>query len=390
MHSTIRRIELFSYDLTYVGGEYIMSGERVVTSLPSTVVRVVTDDGLVGYGETCPLGSNYLPAHAAGARAALAEVAPYVLGLNAANPVQVYRAASAALQGHAYAKAALDIACWDIMGQAAGAPVVDLLGGRQQETLQLYVAIPLGSPEFMAERVRHYRSIGVKHFQLKLGGDPIQDAERAAAVVDATEDGEIISGDANCGWTMNEAIVAAKRMGDLPRFYFEQPCKTFEECVRVREFCSLPMILDEIIVDVQSLLRAWEARALEGFNLKITKVGGLTPGRLMRDLAQELGLIVNVEDPWGGDLTTAATSHLAASTDEGTLQWVPFMNDWTNEHIAGYQPRSVDGIGRAPSAPGLGVQVDLEMLGEPFAVFDYATDGQLPSGDDAAAAAVLP
>ncbi len=129
------------------------------------------------------------------------------------------------------------------------------------------------------------------------------------------------------------------------------------------------MILDEVIVDLQDLLRAWEDRALEGFNLKINRVGGLTQARLLRDVGHQLGLIVNIEDSWGGDLTTAAVSHLAASTPAETVINVSFMNDWTNEHIAGGQPRSHGGFGAAPQRPGLGIDVDDALLGEPFATF---------------------
>jgi L-alanine-DL-glutamate epimerase-like enolase superfamily enzyme len=369
MTSAIERLELFAYDLTYVGGEYVMSGGRVVTTLSSTVARITTADGLIGYGETCPLGSNYLPAHAAGARAALTELGPHVLGLDAANPAAVSWAMDAALLGHGYAKSAVDVACWDVLGQAAGRPVCDLMGGRQQDRFELYVAIPLGSPEAMAERVTALRGEGIRRFQLKLGGDPDDDAARARAVVEATGPDGVIFGDANCGWSLREAVSAARLMEGLPRFFLEQPCATFEECLRVREHTSLPMILDEIITDLQDLLRAWEARALEGFNLKINRVGGLTNARLLRDVGQQLGLIVNVEDSWGGDLTTAAVSHLAASTRAESLQMVSFMNDWTNEHVAGHEPRSRDGIGCAPTGPGLGIAVDPNTLGEPFATF---------------------
>jgi L-alanine-DL-glutamate epimerase-like enolase superfamily enzyme len=177
-----------------------------------------------------------------------------------------------------------------------------------------------------------------------------------------------VFGDANCGWSLAEAIVAARLMEELPRFYLEQPCRTFEECLRVREHTSLPMILDEVIVDLQSLLRAWEARCLEGVNLKLNRVGGLTPARLIRDVGQALGLIVNIEDSWGGDLTTAAVSHLAASCPAETAWMISFMNDWTREHIAGHQPRSRHGIGAAPAGPGLGVEVDVTAL-TPFASF---------------------
>ena len=134
----------------------------------------------------------------------------------------------------------------------------------------------------------------------------------------------------------------------------------------MRQRTTLPMVLDECIRDVHSLLRAYEANAMEAFNLKISKVGGLTQAKLMRDLAVALGLRVTIEDAWGGDLVTAAVSHLAASTPPETLFTVSFMNDWTNEHVAGYEPRSQAGFGSAPQAPGLGIEVDVAALGAPL------------------------
>ena len=110
----------------------------------STIVKLETDDGLAGYGETCPLGSTYLPAHAAGARAAIAEVAPALIGVDPRNLNAVWEALDGALAGHDYAKAAIDIACWDLLGKAANLPVSTLLGGATSEDFPLYVAIPLG------------------------------------------------------------------------------------------------------------------------------------------------------------------------------------------------------------------------------------------------------
>jgi len=346
-----------------------MSGGRVVTTLQSTVVKVTTIDGAVGYGETCPLGSNYLPAHASGARAALAELGPHLVGLNAANPVAIARAADHVLLGHGYAKSALDVACWDVLGQLTGRPICDLIGGRQSGPFPLYVAVPLGTPEQMRDHVVQLQQAGIHRFQLKLGGEPIDDAQRARAVVEVAGPDDVVIGDANCGWNLRQAITAARLMDGLPGLLLEQPCATYEECVRVREHTSLPMILDEVITDLPTLLRAWEDKAMEGLNLKINRVGGLTQARLMRDVAQQLGMTVNVEDAWGGDLTTAAVSHLAASTSPEALVMVSFMNDWTNEHVAGYEPRSVHGWGEAPTRPGLGVEVDDALLGAPFASF---------------------
>lgn len=75
---------------------------------------------------------------------------------------------------------------------------------------------------------------------------------------------------------------------------------------------------------------------------------------------------MTVEDTWGGDIVSAASGHIAASTRAHALLSVSFMNDWTNEHVAGYQPRSKDGFGTVPSAPGLGLEIDVAALGEPL------------------------
>ena len=363
---TITRVDVFGYDLSYVHGRYVMSGGRVIETLPSTVVRVTTSDGVEGFGEVCPLGPAYLPAHAGGALAALHELAPAVLGLDAGNLGAVNAAMDRALMGHGYAKSAIDTACWDALGRSVGRPVCDLLGGRLSENFPLYFAVPLASAEEMTAYVEARRAEGIHRFQLKLGADPYEDAARTRSVVEATGDEDIIVADANGGWGIQDAVVAARAMEDLERVFFEQPCSTFEECLIVRQRTTLPMILDECIRDVHSLLRAYEAKALEAFNLKISKVGGLTKAKLMRDLAVELGLRVTIEDAWGGDLVTAAVSQLAASTPPDTLFTVSFMNDWTNEHIAGHQPRSQSGFGSAPTEPGLGIDVDVEALGAPL------------------------
>ncbi len=252
----IARVTLLGYDLRYAHGSYVMSGGRTVTSLPSTVVELETDDGLRGYGETCPLGPAYLPAHAGGARAALRELAPALLGLDPRNLNAVGDAMDAALAGHGYAKAAVDIACWDLLGHAAGLPVSTLLGGARASDFPLYVAIPLGPVADMVAHVHARREEGIRRFQLKLGADPREDAARVRAVLEATSEGEVVIADANGGWRLQDATIAARALEGLDRVLFEQPCPTLEECLIVRERTTLPMVLDEVITDVAALLRA--------------------------------------------------------------------------------------------------------------------------------------
>lgn len=366
----IRSVELFHVPLTYVHGTYVMSGGREIVELASTIVRVTADDGRCGYGEVCPLGTTYLASHAGGARAALELLGPAVVGVDPTDLGAVNTAMDAALLGHAYAKSPIDVACWDLCGQAFGTSVTTLLGGRRQDRFPLYMAVPLGSAESMTEYVLARRAEGIHRFQLKVGGDPAEDGVRARQVIEATGDEDIVVADANCGWRLNDAITAARLMEDLPRLYFEQPCPTMEECIEVRKRTTLPMVYDEVVHDVPTLLRAIGDGGAGAFNLKVSKVGGLTKAKLMRDLAQDLGIQVTIEDTWGGDIVSATSAHLAASTRPEALLTVSFMNDWVNEHVAGYEPRSVDGFGSAPTGPGLGIAVDAAALGKQIAAFD--------------------
>lgn len=364
--ATIERIDVYGYELTYAHGDYVMSSGREITRLPSTVVRITTRDGAQGFGETCPLGSTYLPAFGEGARAAIRELAPALIGADATNLAEVHRRMDGRLRGHGYAKSALDVACWDAFGRLVGRPVAALLGGALQAELPLYVAIPLGPPERMAEFVTRERSGGIRNFQAKLGADPAEDAARVSAVIAATEPGDAVVGDANGGWRRQDAIIAARLMEGSQRFRLEQPCPTLEECLAVRRLTTLPMVLDEVITDLQVLVRAAGLDAMDQVNLKIGRVGGLQPARLMRDAAVALGIRLMIEDSWGGDVVTAAVAHLASGTPPDALFAVSYMNDWTKEHIAGYEPRSRNGLGPVPSGPGLGIEVDVARLGAPL------------------------
>lgn len=364
----ITQIEVFGYDLHYVHGDYVMSGGRVVRALPSTVVKVTTDQGIAGWGEVCPLGGTYLPGFAGGARAALRELAPALIGADPLNLALINERMDNVLRGHAYAKSPVDVACLDILGRATGQPVAMLLGGQRQDRYPLYVAVPLGSTEEMASFVQARRAEGIHRFQLKIGGNPLEDAVRVRRAVEITDDDDIIVADANGGWRLQDAIVAARLLEVLPRVYLEQPCPTLEECAAVRKLTTLPMIYDEVVIDAPTLLAAVQQGGAGGINLKISRVGGLTKARLIRDLCEALGVSLTIEDTWGGDLVTAAVSHFAASVRPEALFTVSFMNDWVKEHIAGYQPRSQDGWGGPAPGPGLSVEVDAQALGEPMFV----------------------
>jgi L-alanine-DL-glutamate epimerase-like enolase superfamily enzyme len=360
-------VEIYGHDLHYAHGDYVMSHGRAATTQPSTLVRVLADDGTEGWGEACPLGPTYLEAFAGGVRAALPELAAAIIGVDPRATATVGAAMDGALRGQNAAKSALDVACWDLLGHHTGLPVCMLLGGRLTQEIPLYVAVPLAPADEMAAFSAARIAEGIRGLQLKLGDDPRADVTRMRAVREAAGDEVLIVADANGGWTPRQAVEAARRLHDVEALLLEQPCTTLEECRHVRTLTTLPMSLDEVIVDTATLAHAATAGAMEAINLKIGRVGGLTRARAMRDLAAALGIGCVIEDSWGGDLVTAAVSHLAASTPRQTLIHASFMNDWVSDHAAGHQPRSHGGTGAAPDGPGLGIEVDRATLGAPLA-----------------------
>lgn len=360
----VTSIRAYSVPLPLREGRYRWASGRSVEVFDSTLVRVECDDGSVGWGEVCPLGPVYLPAHARGARAGIEEIAPHLVGLDPTNLGEWNAAMDAALAGHPHAKSALDVAAHDLLGRAVGRPLVDLLGGRRGEDFVLYRAISQDAPEAMAARVRGYREEGYRRFQLKVGGEVEADIERIRAVRAVLEPGDVLVADANTGWTTDAALRVVRAVRDLD-VYVEQPCATLEGCLVVRRASDLPMVLDECITDVPSFLRAHRSGAMDAINIKISKLGGLTRARVLRDLCIALHMPMTIEDSWGGDLVTAAIAHLAHSTPPELLFTSTDFNDYVTTRIAEGAPRRRGGRLAAPGTPGLGAVPLAEVLGEP-------------------------
>ncbi|RYD32497.1 MAG: mandelate racemase, partial [Verrucomicrobiaceae bacterium] len=333
----------------------------------STIVRVETDAGIVGHGEVCPLGPFYLPAYADGVRAGLRELGPHLIGQDPRELAKLNHRMDAALKGHAYVKSGIDIACWDILGQVAGLPVCTLLGGRFGESVRLYRAISQESPEEMASKVAAYRAEGYTRFQLKVGGDPDTDIARIFAVAAKLQPGDRLVADANTGWVQHEAVRVAKAVRDVD-VYIEQPCLTYEECLAVRRQCPHPFVLDENVDGLDMLLRAKADLAMDVVNLKISKLGGLTKTKQVRDLCVSMGIAMTLEDSWGGDITTAAIAHLAHSTPEEFRFTSTDFNSYVTVSNAEGAPQRVNGYMAAGAEPGLGVTPRMEVLEEPVVV----------------------
>ena len=363
----ISRISAYRVDLPLKEGPYNWSGGNTVSVFDSTIVRVDTDSGLSGFGEVCPLGPAYLPAYAEGARVGIAELGPNLLGLDPTRLGVLNRKMDAQLKGHPYVKSPIDIACWDILGQAAGLPVCELLGGRCGADFVLYRAISQQPPQAMAESVAKHRDSGYTRFQLKVGGDPAEDIERIRRVADVLAPEHRLIADANTGWLMHDAMRVVNSVGDVD-VYIEQPCLSYGECLSVRRHTRHPFVLDESIDNIDALLRAYGDHAMDVVNLKISKLGGLTKARQARDLCVELGIAMTIEDTWGGDHATAAIAHLAHSTPPRFLFTSTDFNSYVTVSTAEDPPRRRRGRLAAPNRPGLGLRPRTEALGDPVLV----------------------
>ena len=358
----ISRIFAHRVELPLHEGSYKWSGGKSVSVFDSTVIGVETDTGLVGYGEVCPLGPFYLPAYAEGVRSGLRELAPHLLGFDPRELAKLNHRMDAALKGHAYVKSGIDVACWDILGKATGLPVCVLMGGRFGDAVRLYRAISQESPEQMARKVAGYRAEGYTRFQLKVGGDPDTDIERIRAVRAMLLPGDRLVADANTGWTQHEAMRVVRTVSDVD-VYIEQPCLTYEECLAVRRHTNHPFVLDENVDGLDMLLRAKADLAMDVVNLKISKLGGLTKTKQVRDLCVSMGIAMTLEDSWGGDITTAAIAHLAHSTPEEFRFTSTDFNSYVTVSTASGAPQRQQGFMEASTLPGLGIEPKFNVLG---------------------------
>jgi len=360
----ITRLRAFQLPLLLKEGSYSW-GTQSYAAFDSTVVLVDTDEGLTGAGEICALGPAYMPSFAEGAAAGIGVMAPGLMGVDPTAVDVVNHRMAELLKGHPYAKSAVDMACWDLLGKATGRPVYQLLGGSFSERVRLFRVISRDAPQAMVERLIEYREEGFVQFQMKVGDDAQLDIERMRAVAAQKLETETIAADANTSWRQHEGMRVVAAVDDLP-LYLEQPCATLEECLVLRKASSRPFILDEVIDSKRALLTAAAAGAMDVINLKISRFGGLTGARQARDLAVELGITMTIEDTWGGEIATAAIAHLARSTPPGFHFQSSAFHDYNTTVIADGGPRVADGHMTIEDDPGLGVTPDLAILGDPI------------------------
>lgn len=357
----IESIAVYTAELPYSGKAYAFAGGRSHQSFTTTVVVLTTNSGLTGYGEVCPCGPNYMAAFAEGLPSCLSVLAPSVIGGDPRHISRIHESMDQALTGHAVAKAAIDIACWDLLGKAARLPVYTLLGGLLTPSMPLHRIVPLAEPAEMEASLSRYRSEGFRHIQIKLGHRVEEDIELMQTLARKKQPDEVWVGDVNGAWRRDHALRFSRALEHLD-LYLEQPCRRYEECLSTRRRSRHPVKLDESLNSLADVQRAIRDDAMDAMALKVSKFGGLTPARVIRDVCVDAGIAMTIEDAWGSGIATAAYAHLAASTPSRALLNTTDLHNYNTVQLADGAPEVAGGRMTLSDRPGLGVTPDFGAL----------------------------
>jgi len=271
----------------------------------------------------------------------------------------------ALLAGHRYGKAAVDIAAHDVLGKYHGVRVADLLGGAVVDRVPSYYATGVGKPDHVAAVAAERVAQGYPRLQLKIGGRPVDaDVEVVRRVWEVVRGrGVRLAVDGNRSLTTADALRLSGECRDVP-FVLEQPCNTLDEIRAVRERIRHPVFVDEGSDDLATVIGLVGRREVDGFGMKVTRIGGLHAMTTVRDVCEAASVPHTCDDAWGGDVIAAACVHVAATVQPSLLEGVWVAQPYIHGHYDPAGGISVeDGHLRLPPGPGLGVVPDPSLFG---------------------------
>lgn len=357
----IKKVDVFAARLP-LKEPFIVSYVRL-DDMPTVFVRVEMDGGLAGWGEAVP-DQNVTGETWEGTYLAIRnELAPLLIGESPFSIDRIHTMFDRKIYGTPSAKAALDIALYDLMGKLTGQPIYQLIGGKSHAQLQVPQVISIKGPEEMARDAKDFVASGFRSIKIKVGTTATADIARIKAVRQAIGEGVQLRVDANQGWSRIEALQVIRETVDCAVDWYEQPVKArdLKSLKAVKEKSHANIMVDEGVHTIHDLFQAAEIGAADMLNIKLMKAGGTYPSLALTSLAEACNMPCQVGSMVESAIGTMAGAHLAMSRSiiESNEMVGPllFRRDVANVRYNG-------DILEISDAPGLGIEVDESYIQE--------------------------
>jgi muconate cycloisomerase len=326
----------------------------------------VTAGGLTGVGEAAT-ERWWTGEDAASVRHAVEDfIAPELVGRRLGIR-QALRVMDAATVFHPYAKAAVEIALWDLLGKITGQPLYVLLGGGDPSPVPIKYVIGMGSDEHLREEVAFGRSAGFSYFKTKVGTVLADDVRRCEVLMEELRPGEQLGVDAQAGWSPVTALAALPRLADLGISFLEQPVSPAlpEVMADLTARSEVPIVAHESMFTIRDGAAAFRSPVAHIWALTPSTHGGIVPTLDLLSLARAAGVPCLLGSNIELGVSTAMMIQLAAAFDE--IRACPVPSDivgpmYHGDDIVTRQPQIAGGCIHVPDGPGLGVEIDWERV----------------------------
>jgi len=356
---TVSKIEIFRFNIPFTSP--VATSLGIFTHAASLLVRVHCSDGLYGTGESSPIGAITGESQDTSLAAAqdlgrnLIGKNPYEIEARMAEMAGSFRFTSAT-------RAAFDLAMYDLLGKRADMPLYALLGGKKR-TIRTDITLPMVAPEAMAELATQYIREGYDALKIKLGTGRKEDIARVKHIRQAVGPDVALRLDANQAWDYPTAagILRAIETDDIQ--YCEQPVPHWDHdsLKRLRQNCSIPIMADESLFDHRDAFRLAQAQAVDYFNIKLAKSGGIHAALKINAIGEAAGIRCMVGCMFETRLGLSAAAHLASAKPNIIFADLDSSLYHASDPILGGIQLSSGRI-ELPDAPGLGADVNPEAL----------------------------
>jgi len=331
------------------------------------LVRITTDEGLVGYGEgVTPLAPQ------AAAEVVRRVLGPFLVGRDPACIESIWDdlygiQASSRGYNRGYemiAIGAIDIALWDLRGKALGVPLYQLLGGKCREVLPVYATgLLLAETGEVLRLAEEYHRQGIRAMKVKIGIDTRRDLENVRALRKTFGPDLRLMLDASGAYDVSTAIRVGKAYEEVGIEWFEEPVpmENMEGMAEVRRALRMYVAAGECEFSKYGFRDLFLRRAVDVCQPNLGRAGGITECRKIAALAQAFHIHYSSQN-WGGAVLIAASAHLAAAQPNFLIFEADRMSNPLRDELVGAPPVPVNGFLRPPEGPGLGVELNEEVI----------------------------